>query len=104
MRSVKKFIMVNNFLYQIKKAGVRKRSNPSFLLEATSRLEPGNNGFANRNFTKAKKKGREKYLTRRFYWRRHPDLNRGITVLQTAALATWLCRRYENKNGAGERI
>ena len=25
-------------------------------------------------------------------WRRHPDLNRGITVLQTAALATWLCR------------
>ena len=25
-------------------------------------------------------------------WRRHPDLNRRITVLQTAALATWLCR------------
>ena len=26
------------------------------------------------------------------YWRRHPDLNRGITVLQTVALTTWLCR------------
>jgi hypothetical protein len=25
-------------------------------------------------------------------WRRHPDSNRGITVLQTVALATWLCR------------
>ena len=40
------------------------------------------------------------------YWirtfRRHPDLNRGITVLQTAALATWLCRH--KINGAGERI
>src|SRR5882672_12069825 len=25
-------------------------------------------------------------------WRRHRDLNSGITVLQTVALATWLCR------------
>ena len=34
-------------------------------------------------------------------WRRHPDLNRGITVLQTAALATWLCRqnKMERANG-----
>ena len=37
------------------------------------------------------------------FWRRHPDLNRRITVLQTAALplgyaAVWI------KNGAGERI
>src|SRR2546425_2520253 len=27
-------------------------------------------------------------------WRRHRDLNPGITVLQTVALATWLCRRW----------
>ncbi len=31
-------------------------------------------------------------------WRRHPDSNRRITVLQTAALTTWLCRP---KTGAG---
>ena len=34
-------------------------------------------------------------------WRRHPDSNRRITVLQTVALATWLCRH--NRYGAGER-
>ena len=28
----------------------------------------------------------------RYSWRRQPDSNRWITVLQTAALATWLCR------------
>ena len=32
-----------------------------------------------------------------FYWRRQPDLNRRITVLQTAALATWLCRLKTTK-------
>ncbi len=40
-------------------------------------------------------------LTLGKYWRRHPDLNRRITVLQTAALATWLCRhkKMERANG-----
>ena len=28
----------------------------------------------------------------RFCWRRQPELNRRITVLQTVALTTWLCR------------
>ena len=36
-------------------------------------------------------------------WRRQPDSNRWITVLQTAALATWLCRLFSSY-GAGERI
>ena len=31
----------------------------------------------------------------RKFWRRHPDSNRGITVLQTAALTTWPWRREE---------
>ena len=32
-------------------------------------------------------------------WRRHPDSNRGITVLQTVALATWLCRLRRGERG-----
>ncbi len=51
-------------------------------------------GVCNR---RAKKRGKPKIAAPFNVWRRHPDLNRRITVLQTAALATWLCRRSEKK-------
>ena len=58
-----------------------------------------------RHFLFAHASKRSRFFTNRLLglsWRRHPDSNRRITVLQTAALATWLCRL--KSNGAGERI
>jgi hypothetical protein len=58
--------------------------------------------FGRKNPRAVEKRGKLASFTPLYDWRRHPDLNRGITVLQTAALATWLCRRLvkmERANG-----
>jgi hypothetical protein len=78
----------------------------STLLIGMSALKPGLPcGGQKRRLQPARKKkrGKPKIAAPFNVWRRHPDLNRRITVLQTAALPLGYAA-VRRKNGAGERI
>ncbi len=71
-----------------------RRPPGGFCLEATPRVELGNRGFADLGLTtwlcrRTKRKAlpySRKIFARLFDWRRHPESNWGIEVLQTSAL------------------